>query len=706
MGACCCSTDIQPVDYVDPYIGNISHLLVPTFPTVQLPNSMMRVFPSRADYTSEYLNGLPLLVTSHRSAAPLNLLIYQGEPREDGKMSYDNEHITPYSMDLNVGDGDIDVHYAPSYQSAIYEFVFNKKEPAMISFKGGEFTVEGNTVTAVRRLGRGGTSAYLFMEFEQQPLTTDGKSLVFDSDVVRMRYGASFISCDQAKANLQRELQNYDVKALASAGREIWNKALSRIEVKGGSEKQKTVLYTSYYRTLERPICISEDGRYWSAYDSAVHEDEGTPFYLDDWIWDTYRAAHPLRILMDRDIEENILASYLRIASQTDGGWLPTFPGVAGDGHSMNCNHTIASYADAYSKGLDFDVDAACKAAYNNLKVKTVVAWSGNRAGILDEFFWDKGYFPALKDGEKEFDPNVHSFEKRQPIAVSLGTAYDCWCMSQLAKAAGQDEWAKYFLEHSYNYRLLYKPDTKFFHPKDSDGNWIEPFDYRYSGGQGAREYYDENNAYVYNWDVQHNLADLVRLMGGNEEFIEHLDEMFAEPLGQSKYDFFVHLPDHTGNVGQFSMANEPSLHVPYLYNYAGAPWKTQKRIRQMLDTWFRDDLMGVPGDEDGGGMTSFVVFSSLGLYPVTPGMPVYNIGSPLFENEKIHLENGKVFEILAKNCSDDNKYIQSASLNGVEWDKPYILHEDVMKGGKLELVMGDKPNKEWGSLEVPPSAN
>ncbi|KAB5014981.1 glycoside hydrolase family 92 protein, partial [Bacteroides thetaiotaomicron] len=176
--------------------------------------------------------------------------------------------------------------------------------------------------------------------------------------------------------------------------------------------------------------------------------------------------------------------------------------------------------------------------------------------------------------------------------------------------------------------------------------------------------------------------------------------------LGRSKYAFYAKLPDHTGNVGQFSMANEPSLHVPYLYNYAGQPWKTQKRIRQMLKTWFRNDLMGIPGDEDGGGMTSFVVFSSLGFYPVTPGLPAYTIGSPLFTDAKITLSNGAVFEIEAKNASDDNKYIQSATLNGKEWNKSWFSHDDLMSGGKLVLVMGNKPNKTWasGAEDVPPS--
>ena len=170
---------------------------------------------------------------------------------------------------------------------------------------------------------------------------------------------------------------------------------------------------------------------------------------------------------------------------------------------------------------------------------------------------------------------------------------------------------------------------------------------------------------------------------------------MFAEPLGRAKYAFSAKLPDHTGNVGQFSMGNEPSLHIPYLYNYAGAPWKTQKRVRQLLDTWFRNDVMGIPGDEDGGGLTPFVVFSSLGFYPVTPGKAEYAVGSPLFEDASVTLSNGKVFRIIAKNVSRENKYISSVTLNGRELPSMFISHDDIMSGGTLVLEMTDRPQKD-----------
>ena len=343
----------------------------------------------------------------------------------------------------------------------------------------------------------------------------------------------------------------------------------------------------------------------------------------------------------------------------------------------------------------------ACKAS---LTEKSLLPWKRIPNTELDLFYHEKGYFPALLPGEEEYVKAVHHHEKRQPIAVTLGTCYDDWCLSRIAKELGRDDDYNYFLNRSYNYRNVYNPETAFFHPRDKEGKFIEPFDYRYSGGQGARNYYAENNGWIYRWDVPHNIADLIKLMGSPQNFIRNLDRTFCEPLGKNKYTFYVQLPDHTGNVGQFSMANEPSLHIPYLYNYAGEPWKTQKRIRRLLNQWFRNDLMGVPGDEDGGGMTAFVVFSAMGFYPVTPGLPIYNIGSPLFEHIKIDLGNGALFEIEARNCSKENKYIQSAKLNGEKWDKPWFSHDDIKDGGKLVLIMGDKANESWGIKNIPPS--
>ena len=720
---------MDPVDYVNPYMGNISHLLVPTFPTVHLPNSMLRVYPERADFTGDRLGGLPIIVTNHRERSAFNLCPYQGD--ESGlrpviAYSYDREKILPYRYQVYLDNEEINVDFAPSHQSAVYSLTFEKEGPAYLVFnsRNGQLQVNGNAVSGYQYIDKK-TKVFLYAETNQKPVKAGVLSngsvnynetsveginaaiaLSFGEDVKKLgvRYGISFISEEQAKKNLEREIAAYDVDVVAKIARNDWNDALGKIQVQGGTKDEKTVFYTSLYRCYERPINLSEDGHYYSAFDGKIHEDGGRSFYTDDWIWDTYRATHPLRVLIDNERENDIINSYLLMAEQMGTDWMPTFPEVTGDTRRMNSNHAVATVIDAYRKGLrGFELEKAYIACKKGIEEKTLIPWSA--AGWLDDFYKEHGYIPALRPGEKETVPNVSIWEKRQPIAVTLGTSYDEWCLSQIAQELGKKDEADYYLRRSYNYRNVFNPETGFFHPKDKDSKFIYPLDYRYDGGLGARDYYDENNGYIYRWDVQHNIGDLISLIGGNEAFTSALDSMFNTPLGMSKWQFYSTLPDHTGNVGMFSMANEPSLHIPYLYNYAGKPWMTQKRIRTLLNQWFRNDLMGVPGDEDGGGMSAFVVFSQMGFYPVTPGSPTYNIGSPMFTDVKVDMGNGNTFEIRANNASDENKYVQSAKLNGVTLNQPWFNHSDIAAGGLLELEMGPKANKEWGLGTPPPSA-
>lgn len=711
-----------PVDQVNPYMGNISHLLVPTFPTMHLPHSMMRVYPERRDYTGDLLHGLPLIVTGHRRSSAFNLSPFQGDVKDIKPVlysSYDQEKLTPYSYSVYLDDQQIEVDFALSHQSALYELAFDKEEDVylILNSKKGALKWDGKAVSGFQAI-ENNTRIYMHLEPELLPENVsvlDGNDLSdktstkgFNACVVlkypkgtkslRLRYGISFIDEAQAQKNMSREVGGKDVATVQKIGRKVWNDELNKIEVSGGTEDDQTVFYTSLYRCYERPVCISEDGRYYSAFDGTVHDDQGRPFYTDDWIWDSYRAHHPLRVLIDSKREEDVLNSFVLMSEQMDNYWLPTFPEVTGDSRRMNSNHGVASVIDGYRKGLrNFDLEKAYKASKGAITEKTLAPWSGKPAGELDQFYKDHGYIPSLREGEEETIPEVHRFERRQPVAVTLGTSYDEWCLSQIAEELDKAEEAAYFKKRSFNYRNIFNKETSFFHPKDSEGNFIEPFNYEFSGGMGARGFYGENNGWVYRWDVQHNIPDLIDLMGGNEAFVNNLNAMFAKSLGRSKYAFYAMLPDHTGNVGQFSMANEPSLHIPYLYNYAGQPWKTQKRIRRLLDEWFRNDLMGVPGDEDGGGMSSFVVFSAMGFYPVTPGLTVYSIGSPQFEETIVKMENGKEFKVLAPNCSVENKYIQSAKLNGVEYNNCWIDHKDIAAGGVLTLEMGNKPNYAWG---------
>ena len=722
----------DPIDHVNPYMGNISHLLMPTFPMVHLPNSMLRITPHRTDYTAEVIDGLPLILTSHRgiSAFALSPITSKSDTIPSvRRLMYDQEDIKPYYYSVYLPEDEVKVEFAPSRQSALYQLDFeaDKRDAGiMLHTALGELHAQGKSVQGYQVLNDS-VRVYIHMESDIQPeliaqhdslkqtlnpmgTEAKGQTLAFiypqGTKQVKLRYGISYISAEQAKRNVEREIQTYELPMLAKAARAKWDETLSKIQVQGGSEEDKAIFYTSLYRTYERMVNISEDGQYYSAELGKAQADQGIPYYTDDWVWDTYLATHPLRILIEPQMQQHILHSYLRQAEASSEKWLATFPEVTGDSHRMNGNHGISLFADAFAKGLTgFDLSKAYEYAQKTLNERSLLPWTRMSKRELTDFFHEKGYFPALNIGEKENYPYVTKWEKRQAVAVSLATYYDYWTLSEIAKYLGHNEEAQKYLQLSYGYHKLYNHQTAFFHPRNAQGQFIKPFDYERSGGLGARDYYDENNAYTYRWDVKHNVADLIYLMGGNKNFIQNLDETLRTPLSTSKWEFYSQMPDQTGNVGQFTMGNEPSMHIPYLYVYAGEAWRTQRLIHKLRNSWFRNDLMGLPGDEDGGGLSAFVVFSMLGFYPVTPGMPMYVIGSPSFEKATIQLSRNKSFSVKADGINKQNIYIQSATLNGRKLNRAWLKHSEIIAGGELVLEMGDKPNKEWGASELPPSA-
>ncbi len=713
----------EPVDYVNPYMGSISHLLVPTFPTIHLPNSMLRVRPERGAYTESLLQGLPVTLISHRFKTAFRISCFQGAEEKLKPIIpnyYDHEVVKPYYYSVYLDRDNINVQFAPSHQSAIYQIDFegNDKEKYLVFHSAnGTLKYENQTLSGFEDIGYQ-TKVYWHLELDVMPekighfenqvasfnieKSVEANTIILSfgkkAKGITTKYGISLISVEQAKANFEREIINDDLSTIASKGREVWNKTLGKIKIEGESEDKKTVFYTSLYRTYERMINISEDGKYWSGFDKAVHDDNGSPFYTDDWVWDTYLATHPLRTIIEPTMQQNILASYIRMSQQNKEGWMPTFPLVNRDFHAMNGNHAVSLFLDGVNKNIPFDLETAYESCKKSILEETHIPWRRLPAGEYDQFYREHGYFPGLPKGEKETIVGVDTnWEKRQSVSVTQAAAYDEYCLAMLAQKLEKKDDYDYFIKQSYNYRNLFNKNTSFFHPKDSKGKFIEPFDYKFPGGFGGRDHYAENNAWTYRWGVQHNIKDLIDLMGGNDKFCKNLDQLFLEDLGIRRFEFVFRMPDQSGNVGQFSMGNEPSFHIPYLYNYAGRPWETQKRVHSLLDQWFRNDLMGVPGDEDGGGMSAFVVFSQLGFYPVNPTKPVYSIGTPAFENAEIKLENGKTFKIVAKNVSDKNKYIQSVTLNGEKLDNLSISHKSIMNGGKLFFEMGPRANKEFG---------
>jgi predicted alpha-1,2-mannosidase len=449
---------------------------------------------------------------------------------------------------------------------------------------------------------------------------------------------------------------------------------------------------------------ITEDGRYFSGYDHAVHDADGHDFYVDDGLWDTYRSLHPLQLLLDAHRQQDMVRSYLRMYEQS--GWLPSFPSVAGEQAVMIGRHTAEVILDTFAKGFrDFDVEEAYGALRKNATEATMIPWSRGPITSLDRVYFDKGFFPALAWGEKETVSEV-GWERRQAASVTIENSYDDWAVAQLASALGKQQDAAYFTKLADNYQNVFNPAIGFMAPRSADGAWVDHFDPKRGGGLGGRDYFTEVDAWLYTFGVQHDVAGLIRLFGGRERFNAKLDQLFVEQYGGAKYEFLGQFPDATGLIGLYAQGNEPSFHIPYLYDFSGQPWKTQQHVRQIMDVWYGDGPLGIPGDDDGGATSSWYVLSAMGFYPVCPGSPVYEIGSPIFSKSEIRMGNGRDFTIIANHVSTQNKYIQTATLNGKPLNKPWFLHQDIADGGTLVLEMGDRPNKLWGSApeDAPPS--
>jgi len=692
------------LDYVDPTIGGVGLILEPTRPLVHLPNSMLRVHPLKKDELDDRIAGFPLTVVSHRIGSAFSFLpvFTEGDPWQAALILHDQE-AHPYSYEAVDATTYNRVAVTPAAKSGVFRITnADQSTTHRLRFSvinaTGFINVEGDNAFSGEE-DYNGMKVFFYATVNGKIRDTDEQSAeqrknllatVESADgVLEMQYGISFISVAKAKANLEMEIADKDFEAVRAEAVEVWRDALSKINVVG-SDVQKRVFYTALYRTYERMVDINEHGQYFSGFDQRVHTSDA-PFFMDNWVWDSYIAHHPLNMILDPEKDQAMIRSYIEMYKQS--GWMPSFAVVFGDWPAMVGNHASAWMADAWAKGLrDFDVKTAYEGLRKNSLEATLIPWRNGPPSELDDFFNEHGYMPALAPGEPEtvdrVDPN---WEKRQAVSVTLENAFSDWCIAQLADPAGRGEEKDVFVKRSQYYRNVFREDKGMVWPKNAAGNWIEPYDPSLSG----REYFTEVNAYTYNWHVKHDLDGLFGLMGGKSAAEAKLDGLFRGDLGLPKWKFWAIQPDASGLVGQFVMGNEPSLHIPYLYNYLGSPWKTQKRIRTLINTWFTDNLFGMPGDEDGGAMSAWVVFSMMGFLQVTPGVPTYAIGSPSFEEVAIQLPNGKEFKVVAKGNSPQNVYVKRATLNGEELKELFFTHEQLMAGGVLELEMTDKPHNK-----------
>lgn len=496
---------------------------------------------------------------------------------------------------------------------------------------------------------------------------------------VQVKVASSYISPEQARLNLQRELgqdqQLEDTRRKAAA---IWNKSLAKIEVEGGTQADKETFYSCLFRAslFSRKFYeLDQQGNpyYFSPYDGKVHQGY---MYTDTGFWDTFRAQFPLNTLLHPQMHGRYMQALLAAWEQC--GWLPSWS-FPSEGGSMIGNHAISLLTDAWVKGIrTFDPQQALKAYLHEATEKGPWGPANGRDGWKD--YYKIGYVPY---------PEV-----REATAKTLEYTYDDYCGYKLAQMTGQTTYARTFRKTLYNYKNVLDPQTKFMRGRDRQGNWNAKFDPNEWGGP-----FTEGNAWHWQWSVFHDIRGLQHLMGGEQAFLTRLDSVFtaANTVNVGSYGGMIHEMTEMvmAGMGQYAHGNQPIQHMPYLYAYTTQPWKTQYHVRNIMAKLYNATENGYPGDEDQGQTSSWYVLSALGFYSVTPGTGEYVLGSPLFKKITLNLENGKKFVIQADGNDASHVYIQSAALNGKTYTPHFIRHSDLLQGGTLRLQMSDQPHKK-----------
>ena len=482
------------------------------------------------------------------------------------------------------------------------------------------------------------------------------------SEPIVMKVGLSIVSVENARENLQAEVEGFDFDAVKQAAYHTWNDAVSAIKVEGGTEEQKTNFYTALYHSMVVPNVVSDVNGQYRRHDQTIGQlPQGTVQYSTFSLWDTFRAWNPMMTLIDTTLVTNMIHSFLHIYDAS--GELPLWPLSAGETGTMIGYHSASVIADAYMKGIrGFDAEKALEAL--------VVSSEKNQKGA--DYYISKGFIPS----------NI----KKESISCLLEFAYDDWCIAQLAQALGKQEIYDTYIRRSQQYLNVFDGATRFFRPKRMDGNWETPFNPNEVGRA-----YTEATAWQYRFFVPHDVNGMVQLFGGKEAFTSALDDIFHTDA-QVDGD----LVDITGLIGQYAHGNEPSHHIAYLYNYIGQPWKTQAMTRRLLDEMYAPTPEGIVGNEDCGQMSAWYILSSLGLYAVCPGSNEFTFTIPLFEKATLQLANGKTLTIMA-NHPEKNLYIDKVELNGKEIETNFVTYEQLMGGGELHFSLTDQPNRKRG---------
>lgn len=690
-------TELELTQYVNPYIGTGGHGHV--FLGANVPFGLVQLGPTQHtqgwDWCSGYHYSDSILVGfshTHLSGTGIGDLgditfIPTLDNQREHKFEHKNEVVRPGYYRVWLPEEDITVELTATARTGFHRYLFpeNKDAQIIIDLKRGigwdlptetHLIQENDTVVSGYRYSKGWAKnqKIFFTAVFSAPIKsfqvsegdneyTDDSSitteaafarLVFDTTgngAVCAKVGLSAHSIEAAKLNLKAEQPGgWELEKVADAATQAWNSQLNKIQIKGGSEADRRIFYTALFHSMTAPSVFSDVNADFTEYTTLS-------------LWDTYRAAHPLATLIHpeklSDYAKTMLAIYDR------QGKLPVWHLVGNETDCMVGNPGIPVLSDLLLKGVDLDQEKAFEA----MKLSALLDERGLK--WLKEY----GYIPYDKD-----IPN-------ETVAMALEYALADWCIAQVARKLGKDEDYEHFLRRSKSYSYYFDKKTQFMRALSSEGTFREPFN-PFHAAHMANDY-TEGNAWQYTWLVPHDVHGLIDLFGGKEPFVAKLDSLFIVEgdMGAEAS------PDISGLIGQYAHGNEPSHHVVYLYPYVGQQWKTAEKVRQILSTFYKDDVDGLSGNEDVGQMSSWYILSALGFYQVAPAGGVYVLGSPLFDEAAVRVGEDKVFKIMAHNNSAENIYIQHVKLNGKDYSKAYITHSDIITGGTLEFFMGNTPS-------------
>jgi predicted alpha-1,2-mannosidase len=734
-------------DCVDPFIGTGGH--GHTFPGATVPYGMVQLSPdtrtmgwdgcSGYHYSDSSIIGFShthLSGTGIGDYGDILFMPFAGEIKTDAgdennpdtgyrsRFSHGDEKATPGYYAVKLGDYGIDVELTASERAGFHRYRYSRDEQAGViidlthTIHGhrnplNEIRIVSDTEIEGVKITNGWATDHhvYFHTIFSKPFTcklidngeevpgNPGKAasqnvkavLLFDmhaGDELLAKTGISAVDCEGAKNNLAKEIDHWDFDTVVRDAKKQWENQLNKIQVEGGSDDHRKIFYTALYHCSISPnIFTDADGRY-RGMDGQIHTADGFTNYTVFSLWDTFRAFHPLLTIIDPERDNEFIRSLL--SKYREGGILPKWELAANYTGTMIGYHAVSVIADAYMKGIrDYDVDEAFRACIATSRYDTIgILFPSDNVKsklmpVARKYYNELGYIPA--------DLGSRS------VSEGLEYAYSDWCIAQMAKELGESDICRTYLERALNYRSYFDSASGFMRGKTSDGNWEMPFNPRSAGRS-----YTEGNAWQWSWYVPQDVSGFIELTGGHERFERKLDSLFAVP---SYIEGEARITDATGLIGQYAHGNEPSHHISHLYNFLGNAWKTQQLVDSILYSLYFNDPDGLSGNEDCGQMSAWYILNAMGFYSFCPGSPEYSIGRPVFDRVTLNLPNGKTFVIEARNNSRNNKFIQSAELNGKALNKPWFNHADIMQGGKLTLVMDHAPNYDWGGqTEAVPS--